>query len=128
MQYSPKLKKAAERIKAILKEHDIAGVVAIHEPGFSEFIIEVSPSYSCATFDPITGRLRVKSNLKEDYGGDLERKRKVDTNSANMLHLLAFTTFQIAEMLTKLDMVVSEKLNAEHYGDDEPSSHQSQNN
>jgi len=30
MQYSPKLKKAMEEIKAILKRDDIAGIVVLH--------------------------------------------------------------------------------------------------
>lgn len=49
MQYSPKLKKAMEQIKTILQENDIAGIVVIHTPGFSEYIHHLETSYSGAT-------------------------------------------------------------------------------
>jgi hypothetical protein len=51
MQYSPKLKTAMAEIKAILKKHDIGAFVILHTPGFSEYVNEISPSYSCAFFD-----------------------------------------------------------------------------
>lgn len=61
MQYSPKLKKAMEEIKRILKDHDIAASVVLHTPGHSEYYLRINPSYSCATLNK--GELRVKAKL-----------------------------------------------------------------
>lgn len=60
MQYSPKLKKAMEQIKSILKENDIAGFVVLHTPGHSEYLNHVQTSYSCAAVTPEGIRLRLK--------------------------------------------------------------------
>lgn len=61
MQYSPKLKKAMEEIKQILSENDIAGFVMLHTPGYSEYLNQVSPSYSCAKLEAGQLRFKVKS-------------------------------------------------------------------
>lgn len=78
MQYSPKLKKAAEAIKKILKEADIAGVVVLHTPGHSEYLYEISPTYSLAKVEG--EELRIRSTHITDK--DLKLQRITDT--ANM--------------------------------------------
>ena len=78
MQYSPKLKKAAEQIKAILKEHDIAGVVILHTPGHSEYLYQISPSYSIAKIEG--NELRLRST----HITDMEEKVQKVTDTANM--------------------------------------------
>lgn len=62
MQYSPKLKKAMEQIKAIIKEHDIAAFVVLHTPDYSEYLNAVSPSYSCATLEQKELRFKLKTS------------------------------------------------------------------
>lgn len=70
MQYDPKLKKAMEEMKAILKKYDIAAVIILHRPGFSEFLNEITPSYSCAHFhgnESVSGiRFKTHGRTKED--------------------------------------------------------------
>jgi hypothetical protein len=65
MQYSPKLKKAMEEIKSIVKRHDIAAHVVLHTPGHSEFWFEISPSYSCAKLEGDNVRFKAKT---ADFG------------------------------------------------------------
>lgn len=43
---SPNLKKAALEVKKILEKYDAAGLCIIYEPGFSEYIVAISPSWS----------------------------------------------------------------------------------
>lgn len=81
MQYSPKLKTAMERIKAILKEYDIAGAVILHSPGFSEYLIKIDASYSCAKFE--ADYLRVKAKLQEDFDGDKDAWTQKITYTVN---------------------------------------------
>jgi hypothetical protein len=59
MKYSPKLRTAMEEIKAVIKKHDIAGVVVLHTPGYGEHFIKIDPSYSCA---------KIVTNLKGESG------------------------------------------------------------
>lgn len=43
---SPNLKKAAAEVKKILEKYDVAGLCIMYEPGFSEYIVAISPSWS----------------------------------------------------------------------------------
>jgi hypothetical protein len=93
MQYSPKLKTAMAEIKAILKKHDIGAFVILHTPGFSEYVNEISPSYSCAFFDHslkdanITG-IRFKAKAAELPGGEEERNQKIADTDNMLLHFM----------------------------------------
>lgn len=111
MQYSPKLKRAIQEIKDILSREDIAGVVILHEPGFSEFLVKVDPTYSCAKIQD--GQLKVKSK-KEDFKQNPAMREKVVRNTANMLHMLGTNgghcILPIMEMSSKIDR----KIEAEH--------------
>jgi hypothetical protein len=46
LDYSPELKQAMVEIKAVLKKYDIAAHVLLHEPGFSEYLNAIEPSWS----------------------------------------------------------------------------------
>lgn len=124
MQYSPKLKKAIAEIEEVIAKHDIAAVVVLHTPGHSEFIIRISPSYSCATVDG--DKLRIRAKLTE-FNGDKKALEKTVTNTSNMLNVLANTMGKTS--LTLLD--VSEHLD-KHVGamhtDGGESFHTTQNN
>lgn len=90
MQYSPKLKKAMEDIKTILKQNDIAGFVVIHTPGFTEYLNHLETSYSCANVKNDEG-IRIKLNSKEV--GE-ERAPQIAADTYNMIshmthHLMA---------------------------------------
>ena len=67
MQYSPKLKKAAEEIKSILKKYDIAANVVLHTPGHSEYLLEITPTYSAAWLENGIVRFRARAS---DYNGN----------------------------------------------------------
>lgn len=125
MQYSPKLKKAAEDIKKILKQYDIAGLVVLHTPGFSEFICQVSPSYSCVTLEG--DHLRIKAK-KTDYPNKKQWQQKVE-DSANMLHLLGNVGGERSLTIMELSKRVDDVIDAEHgTRGDNFTSHTTQNN
>lgn len=75
MQYSPKLKKAMEEIKAVVAKYDIGAFVVIHTPGHSEFLNKIDPSYSCAI--PQTDGIRFKAKAEMYEGGGAERNQKL---------------------------------------------------
>ncbi len=103
MQYSPKLKVAMEEIKAILKKHDIAGVISLHTPGHGEFFMGIEPTYSCAKLMPNGVHFKAK---KEDYNNELKRHTDM-RDTVNMITILTDLTAKNAYNL----IGVSEELN-----------------
>lgn len=124
MQYSPKLKNAITEIKAILKQYDIAGLVVLHTPGFTEYLLEISPSYSCAKLEKNSVRFRCKAS---DYKGDVARRDEILQNTANMTRLLAHTVGPNAMTLIEIADQFDKIVDADH-GDDQHTSHETQNN
>lgn len=112
MQYSPILKKAVQEIKEILDKHDIAGVVVLHTPGHSEYLIKLDPTYSCVKKQ--NGGYRIKSNLQEDHNGDKEEQIKVQKETANMLNLLSTTMANIALPIMEMSESMDNAINAHH--------------
>lgn len=93
MQYDPKLKRVAAEISAILKKEDIAGTVVLHSPGHSEFVLEISPSYSGASIvkTPEGSILRIKAKA-EDFPNGKEGRNKCLQETSNMFYHLVNTT------------------------------------
>lgn len=88
MQYSPKLKTIAAQIQQLLRDNDVAGYVVLHTPGFSEYLIEITPSYSCIEWNALKNSCIIKGKL-EHYDGDrLERELRL-TDTINMLRHFA---------------------------------------
>ena len=97
MQYSPKLKKAMEEIKSILKKYDIAGSIVLHTPGFSEYINHIDTSYSCAKFE--NGGIRVKSKGRSKQ--DLSDTVNMVTHFGEVNGMVAMQYLELKEMLAK---------------------------
>lgn len=124
MQYSPKLKKAAEEIKDILKKHDIAAVIMLHTPGYGEYVVELSPSYSCAKIEH--GLLSLKSNAA-DYPGGIDEQRRHISDTANMLEILSDLAEITIPGIVEANEVLRLTVDVTHY-DCGHTSHDSQNN
>jgi hypothetical protein len=116
MQYSPKLKKAMEEIKAVLKTHDIAGSVILHTPGFSEYLNHIETSYSVASHE--NGGIRVKSKGRD-------HQHLADT--VNMIHHFGAISSQQALAYMELEEMLKAKIDIQH-GNGNHSSHTEQNN
>lgn len=125
MQYSPKLKNAMAAITAILTEYDIAGLIVLHTPGFCEYGLHISPSYSCAKFDG--NELRVRAKLKEDFQGNKKAWTLAVTNTSNMLQVMADISAPIALQLFRMADIVNKRTNAEHDPGDHTSNIQQNN-
>ena len=125
MQYSPKLKKAIQQIKTILEENDIAGSIVLHAPNHSEFLLQISPSYSCAKLEG--DNIRVRAKLIEDFNGDKEAWKQKVMDTSNMLNLLAEVGGRASISLYQISDKVDETVNAQHFGGGN-TSHTTQNN
>jgi hypothetical protein len=126
MQYSPKLKMAMEEIKAILKKHDIAGMVILHTPGFTEYLNKIDPSYSILKIKDGEGfSFNAHSN---HFGGDKEKRDKAAADTRNMIeHFTEFTGRQFM-MYNQIAKAIDERFGKWDQEGGEHTSHTQQNN
>lgn len=123
MQYSPKLKKAMEEIKTIVKKHDIAAFVVLHdEKGFSEYLNAVSPSYSCAVCSDEGIRFRLKGS---EVGK--ERAKEIAAGTFNMVTHFADMIGKHAMVYIEAQELLKSKWDGKEFPGNE-SSHNQQNN
>lgn len=108
-----RLKTARAEIEAVLRKHDIAGVVTLHTPGMVEFFYDIRPSYSCVWVDEAAGALRMKSKLA-DYGGDATAQRHDQAASANMIRSFADQLDAAAGLFASIARIVDHETRAEH--------------
>jgi hypothetical protein len=101
MNYSPRLKKIAEEIKAIYEKYDIGGLTILHEPGYVEYLFKLDPSYTAITYLP--DGIRIKGN-------DIKKLE----NSSNLLRMIADTGGPMIINLIDLSEEVDKALGAEH--------------
>lgn len=109
-----RLKTARIEIEAVLKKHDLAGVVALHTPGMGEFFYDIRPSYSVCWIDESVPMVRIASKLDRDHGGDRERQRHDQAATANMVASIADSLGVAARMFADVQVVVDRGLRAEH--------------
>lgn len=124
MEYSPKLKKAMEEIKKVLKKYDIAGFVLLHTPGHTEYLNRIDPGYSCVSVEG--GAFRIKLKADELPGGK-EQARKLAEDTYNMVTLMADVLAMHASGFIDLHELLKEKWGGEE-GPAGHTSHEQQNN
>lgn len=112
MEFSPKLKRVMAQIKAILDAEDVAGLVVLHTPGYSEYLQNLTPSYSCMKWEQ-GGRVRFLSKLS-DYNGNAAAKRKKEEDTSNMLNLIGTTAGHSAMQMLDLSKIFDKQTGAEH--------------
>lgn len=114
-----------EELKEILLNYDIAGVITIHTPGHAEYLNHITPSYSCAKINELTGQFELKA-AKVHFSNEAERLNKL-TDTCNMLTLLSDVSAKNVMKLIDASDATDKFLNAEH-DDDNNTSHTAQNN
>jgi hypothetical protein len=108
MQYSPKLKNAMAEISEVLKKHDIAGMVILHEPGHAEFNLRIDPSYSCAKMNG--NEMRVRAKLQEDFNGDKEAWTEKITDTVNMFESFFEVGMMMLDTVGRMDDLLKTKV------------------
>lgn len=124
--YSPKLKAAMEEIKAILRKHDIAGVVALHTPeiisgvdgasGAGEYLLQLTPTYSAVEWTPDRSGFIIKGNKFKHYGGDAKIRDKKLRDTLNMLRVLTDLLGPSVLRLIDINEHTDRVWNAQHPG------------
>lgn len=71
--------KAVDEIMEILEKYDLAGLAITIDKTDAAFVRRIDPTWSCSWMeDQGPGKpfmVRIRSRLKEDYGGDKERQK-----------------------------------------------------
>lgn len=113
---SPRLKEIMAEIKAVLEKHDVAGYVLLHEPGFSEHIIGVTPTWATLRYsenkDGIGLSMRAR---KEDYKSAAEQQEAI-ANTVNMVAHMSHVLSGDAKLFAQLRDAVEGNLEVEHTG------------
>lgn len=110
---SERLKKIIEEVSEVLEKHDVAGFIALHEPGAGEYKFCLSPSYSCATLDEESGVVRLKAKVA-DHNGDRQKVIQLQSDTANMLYILGHMTAEQSLNLIDLSEHMDKVSNVEH--------------
>lgn len=108
-----RLKVARTEIEAILRKHDLAGVVVLHMPGMTEFFYDIRPSYSCAWIDEEHQAVRIKS-IGADYGGDRQAQQHDLSATSNLFFAVASDLGNAAGLFAEVAGAVDLLTNAEH--------------
>lgn len=124
MQYSPKLKRVMQEIKDILSREDIAGIIMIHEPGFSEYLLKLDPTYSCAKITLEGIRLKAK---KEDHKLNPDQQKKLVEDTFNMIHCFNAISCRVVPPLMDTEDLLKAKFKIDISGSGF-SDHSTQNN
>lgn len=113
-----------EEIKTIVEKYDLAAHVVLHTPGNCEYLMKISPSYSCATQEGDMIRFKAKA---ADFNGDKAARDKKIADTANMMRSMADVMGQNTLAFLKVAEQFDQYVDAEH-GKGGFSSHTTQNN
>lgn len=107
--YDPKLKKAMEEIKAILKNYDIGGAITLVSKTHSEYLYDL-PTWSCVAF---TDRGLSIYSQERHFKSKNEQKenQEVSFHVFYQIRDIAAQTFMIFEECTK---AIKQNANVEH--------------
>lgn len=100
--YDPRLRDAAEELKAIFKKYDCAAVVLLVSPTHAEFINHITPSWSVAKIES-AGSLRFRSK-KEDFASVEDQKNATDAT----MHMLTSMIEWSRQVNTNMRQVVEQ--------------------
>lgn len=98
--FDPKLKAAAEEMKAILRRYDIAAQIVLCSETHGEFINFVAePSWSALEPDPQGMRLKLRA---ASGGAEGRRKATATVRMAHLMRDLAATNCSIMDRIVKI--------------------------
>lgn len=110
MNYSKKLRKVIERIKEIMIEEDVAGVVTLHEDGFCEYLLHLTTTHSLAR---VNQQGAIEFTMKKHFLSDSDKILAI-RHTSNMLRLLAEGNKECALTLLRMSDYVDESCGATH--------------
>lgn len=114
--FDPKLKLAMEQIKPILAQHDIAAIVMLQSQNHAEFLLEVSPTWSCAKVEELTQGVGIRVRaLRKDYP-TLDAWREKVRLTVSMLCGFSDLMRHLNDQVAALLEAISSNMEIEHIG------------
>jgi hypothetical protein len=108
----PKLQAVATEIQAILKRHDIGGIVHLAGKAHTHFLIEIAPSWSCARLES-DNLVRVRA-LRKDFASPEAQKETV-VRTAGMLLGFHTALSRTAQSIRELCLALGKQLEISHW-------------
>lgn len=102
-----RLRELAGKIRALLKEYDVAGIVNIQGKDQAEFVNEITPSWSCLSWERDTAdRLGMRFRCKLKTGDAAEKERgRLTAGMVMGFHMIAAQQYlqfeQVREMISE---------------------------
>jgi hypothetical protein len=98
--FSPKLRMALEEMKAIFEKYDVAGIGILYEPGFSEYDINIGPSWSVVGIND-SHKLQFNPPLEDPKNPNASKAKIAET--VNMLANLRLGCTRLMMTLTQAE-------------------------
>ena len=114
MSSTPKLSAAIAQIQKILKENDLSGIIMLHEPGYCEYRVEISPSYSCAKLVEEGDEINVLFEMKKEHYTDEDLRQAKIRDTSNMFVMLAECATNVTMGLITVSDEYDKVIGAEH--------------
>lgn len=111
----PKLKIAAEEIKAVLQKHDCAAVVVLASETHLEYLHHVTPSWSCAKLEGNVLRIRAK---REDFAS-VEAHKKCLSDTIGMVVGFLDAANNTAAQMQEVACVIARQIEFSHFTKEE---------
>jgi hypothetical protein len=113
--FDPKLKMAADDIKKILDQYDIAGVAVLHSPTHTEFLMKVDTDHSLAKMDgkkfkvdDIEPTIFLNDDDKKQWENN---RREMIFKTLNMVINLQIVATNVVVALSQAQGYIREKFN-----------------
>ena len=106
----PRLRKAAEEIRGILKKYDIGAIIILASQTHGEYVYELEPTWSCTRWEgPI---LRIRSKRK-DYPS-LEAQKKHLEETISMIGLFHDSSEHAKAAMEQVLKLLGKSMEIEH--------------
>lgn len=104
------LKQAIEQIREIMRTNDVGGIIILANEHRMEHYTELSPSWSCATYDGEMVRFRA---LESEFNSKQEQKECIE-NTVGLMAGMADVCRVLNEQLNAVLASLSQKFDISH--------------
>jgi hypothetical protein len=84
------VKSTMKKVNELLVKYEVAAVVVIHRPGYTQSLVKIEAPFSCAKHDT-DGKIKIRAKL-EDYKGDKNVRKQRLLDTSDMLRELLDST------------------------------------
>jgi len=109
----PRTLEALDKIRAILAEHDLWGVVSVCDTKRTHWLYQFAPSWSCLDFDPDTGKVRIRAK-RADFASKEGHHYVVENTVGAVFNTRDFAAMLFGQMNALVVILEQQHLGIEH--------------